>query len=959
MALLAPTAAPADSAGGASSEQPATARRAPQPAPVLRPSTTTPGTKVKVTGRLGTHVVRKVVLQRKVGKTWRRVARAKSFPTGRYRFTYPAPSATTRLRVKAPAFDKRGRHYRLLVTRPARLRVQLPPPPVPTAELSVPGSALGGGPSPSAVVTTTQVPQGTTITLQRRTGDTWHAVETELVTASGSTKVTLPLGRLGTGRAVVRAVVPGVGATAAHSLDVLAPGVIVTPEDDDEVDGPFEVVVDVAGSLTATRVQLYVDGFVMPDAEPLTGQPGRWSAMLDPASAGVDRRHVDVVARVTTAAGSALTEPVRIDLLPSVGGVPAGFRVDTVASGFELPTSLAPIDAHRVLVAEKGGLVRLAVDGVVSPTPVLDLRDEVADVFDAGVLDVTLDPDFGDNGWFYVAYVVDDGGADAYRSQRVVRFTLASSVADPASAHVVLGAVPLASCKADPTTAGCLLNHSGMHTVDDLLFAPDGSLFVSVGDGAAGEPDRALVAQDLDVLAGKVLQVDPETGLGVPGNPYYEAGSPGSNRSRVYAYGFRNPFRMALSPDGDLYVGDVGEVAWEEVDRIVPGGNYGWPCFEGEDSGTAPPDVAECDDVRDGTEVEHRTPLVAYRHVSFAGSITLGDFATGGSYPAAYDGRLFLGDYTMGKVWTLDPDPDSGGPRLDDFGTPPGLGAGVDYEAGPDGDIWYADIASGSIRRVVYDPGQASCPSGQFLMETFRGRGFEPEPDGEPLVSSCVGRPPPGPDLVAPGDPNQGDGWSMRWSGTPQLAPGTYRLTAKSSGTLTVTVDGGVEPDGGNFTVAGADVGAATADVLVTLKNNPDFDDEPFFVNFDWGYRLDWERIGSAPIVSLHDVGQGITVVPGSQVGWSVSATGSDGQPIAPADLRVTVTLLHYGTGKPHRHPSGTYVGTSGSAELDDDHATGKIAYRLVGVATDPTGWVAESDPVYVSLVGSMVGPCA
>ena len=413
---------------------------------------------------------------------------------------------------------------------------------------------------------------------------------------------------------------------------------------------------------------------------------------------------------------------------------------------------------------------------------------------------------------------------------------------------------------------------------------------------------------------------------------------------------------MALSPAGEIYVGDVGEVAWEEVDRLVPGGNYGWPCFEGAGNGTAPAGDPDCADVRNGTVV-HRLSLLSYAHVDFAGSVTLGAFYDGDAYPAAYQGLLFLGDYTQGRIWTLDPE--AATPRLEDFGVPPALGAGVEYAVGPDDTIWYADVASGRLRKIVYDPEQTTCPSGEFLSETFRNRLFEPEADGEPWVSSCVGTPPSGPDLVAPGSPNQGDGWSMRWTGTPQLAPGTYRLTAKSSGTLTVTVDGVQVPDGGTFSVAGSDVDESTADVVIRLTNNPDFDDVPVFVDFDWGYQLSWTRTGSAPEVSLSGPTAGGRMAPGDTVAWTASATDAEDGPLEPDALRVDVVLLHYGTGSPHPHPSGSYAGASGSAVVDDTHAQGKVVYRLTAVATDSSGWVAESPPVYVCLVGNDVGPCS
>ena len=199
----------------------------------------------------------------------------------------------------------------------------------------------------------------------------------------------------------------------------------------------------------------------------------------------------------------------------------------------------------------------------------------------------------------------------------------------------------------------------------------------------------------------------------------------------------------------------------------------------------------------------------------------------------------------------------------------------------------------------------------------------------------------------------------MRWTGTPQLAPGTYRLTAQASGTITVTVDGQAVANGGTFTVGGTDVNEATAAMQVVLRNYPPFDVEPFFVDFDWSYLLAWHRVGTAPVVALHDLGQGGRVASGSTVGWTVSAVDAEDGTLAADDLRVTVTLLHYGTGNPHGHPAGSFAGAEGSFTVDDGHAPGKIAFRVVGVATDSSGWVAESDPVYVCLVGADVGPCA
>jgi hypothetical protein len=199
----------------------------------------------------------------------------------------------------------------------------------------------------------------------------------------------------------------------------------------------------------------------------------------------------------------------------------------------------------------------------------------------------------------------------------------------------------------------------------------------------------------------------------------------------------------------------------------------------------------------------------------------------------------------------------------------------------------------------------------------------------------------------------------MRWTGSPQLAPGTYVLDQASSGTLTVRVNGVLVQDGEMFTVSGTDVNEATADIEVVLLNNPAFDDIPVFVNFDWGYRLLWERVGTPPAVSLHGLGQGMRVPSGGTIGWVVAAEDEEDGALPADQLRVTVTLLHYSTINPHGHPAGSFAGAEGSFTVDDSHAPGRIVFRVVGVATDSSGWVAESDPLYVCLAGGQIGPCS
>ena len=170
---------------------------------------------------------------------------------------------------------------------------------------------------------------------------------------------------------------------------------------------------------------------------------------------------------------------------------------------------------------------------------------------------------------------------------------------------------------------------------------------------------------------------------GLPDNPFFDPAAPSSWRSRTYAYGLRNPFRFALDPaSGRLLAGDVGWNSYKEVDRILPGGNYGWPCFEGTSqvAGHASSPVCTALYARAQTVVP---PLVTYAHPDEGqASVTGGTWYTGDSYPEAYRNVYFYADYARQMMWTL---------RLDNQGrvlVPPeetslgtGIGAPVDIRA--------------------------------------------------------------------------------------------------------------------------------------------------------------------------------------------------------------------------------------------------------------------------------------
>jgi hypothetical protein len=221
-------------------------------------------------------------------------------------------------------------------------------------------------------------------------------------------------------------------------------------------------------------------------------------------------------------------------------------------------------------------------------------------------------------------------------------------------------------------------------------------------------------------LDGTVLRVDPATGAGVPGNPMYDAASPQSNASRVIAYGLRNPFRFTFGPGtSELWIGDVGWGAWEEINRLptpptAPTPNFGWPCYEG--SGQQPDygGLDMCTALYADTAAPATAPWYSYSHffrLGAADSCGTGSSAISGiafaqapSYPSAYAGALFFGDYSRNCIWVMSrgtngqPDRSTVRTFIDNADNP----RPVDIETDPvTGEVFYVNIL-GSIHRISY-----------------------------------------------------------------------------------------------------------------------------------------------------------------------------------------------------------------------------------------------------------------
>ncbi|MFI5314963.1 MAG: PQQ-dependent sugar dehydrogenase [Myxococcota bacterium] len=311
--------------------------------------------------------------------------------------------------------------------------------------------------------------------------------------------------------------------------------------------------------------------------------------------------------------------------------LPPGFFKTQIAGPWAEPVGVAFDDNGRMYVWERAGRVWLVENGVKSAVPLIDISDEVGNWGDHGLLGFALHPNFLQNGFIYLFYAVDHyylqyGGTPGYDPNaddplkpsiaRITRYTAQASTGfrsvDPASRRVLFG---------ESEGSGCPLIWVS-HGVGSLVFGADGSLLASCGESASSDgPDTggpqygsytpqalaegiirpaedvgAFRAQMVNSFSGKILRMDPQTGDGLPSNPFYDPANPRAPRSRVFALGFRNPFRFSLRPNtgshlasdgnpGSLYVGNVGWYLWEEIEVVnTPGYNSGWPIFEGMDA---------------------------------------------------------------------------------------------------------------------------------------------------------------------------------------------------------------------------------------------------------------------------------------------------------------------------------------------------------------------------------------
>ena len=381
--------------------------------------------------------------------------------------------------------------------------------------------------------------------------------------------------------------------------------------------------------------------------------------------------------------------------------LPPGFRERIVARGFTYPTDFAFLPGGDVLVSEKNGLVLRVTPGRPGHHIVLDLRRRVATDNFRGIMTVAVSPTFARDRTIYVLYVPRAAGTPQTTTTvaRFSAFVLGAKGADPPHEHVLIGSVTAPTCSQLPPTADCLssdLDHDGAQ----VAFAKDGTLYLATGDGG-GHDNRvepsALSAQDPNALAGKILHIT-RTGAGLPDNAWWN-GNPRANRSKVWAVGLRNPFRVTLDPRTSVPIaGDVGRHAYEEIDAATRGANMGWPCWEGPEKLALYAKTRMCISMYRSPPRSLRAPLIAIAHPESA-TIVGGTFAPA-TFPPPYAGAYFFADWDRGWIRFVhiraDDDAIVGRQRVFATGAP----GPVALHLGPGGDLYYLALNAGDLRRI-------------------------------------------------------------------------------------------------------------------------------------------------------------------------------------------------------------------------------------------------------------------
>jgi glucose/arabinose dehydrogenase len=672
--------------------------------------------------------------------------------------------------------------------------------------------------------------------------------------------------------------------------------------------------------------------------------------------------------------------------------LPAGFVEVTAFNGLTQPTVVRFSSDGRVFVAEKSGLIKV-FDSLSDTTPTVfaDLRTNVYNFWDRGLLGLALHPSFPSTPWVYVLY-----SYDAEIGGTAPRWGTPGATSDPCPTPpgangdgcVVSGRLSRLQASGNVMTGAeqVLINdwcqQYPSHSVGALNFGADGMLYASGGDGASftftdygqdgaplnpcGDPPGgvgatltpptaeggSLRSQDLRTpadpygLDGTIIRVDPDTGAGVAGNPLFSSSN--ANERRVIAQGLRNPFRFTHRPGtNEVWIGDVGAGTWEEINRLAnpaDGGvdNFGWPCYEGPDPepGFDSINLNLCESLYAAGPSAVVPPVFAYRHDSVVvpgdscrtGSSSISglsyEFYEGGPYPPEFDGALFFADYSRDCIWVMLKGADGRpDPSTRRNFVTPAANP-VDLVVSPQGELFYPDFDGGAIRRIRYvGSGGLTCQTGEFKADYFASINLS----GTPAYETC--EPSISYDWAfnnpAPGLPQ--DNFSVRWTGTHTFTAGQHRFTATTDDGMRIWLDGQLVID------KWFDQAPTTYTATVNVTAGDHEVKVEFYEHTGTAVaQVSWQPVGSPPTAVIDTPTAGTTWKVNDVISFSGHATDPEDGQLGSSALSWSLVLQHCPSNC-HTHSLQSFPATASGSFAAPDHDYPSYL-ELSLTATDSTG---------------------
>jgi glucose/arabinose dehydrogenase len=565
-----------------------------------------------------------------------------------------------------------------------------------------------------------------------------------------------------------------------------------------------------------------------------------------------------------------------------------------VAGPFDKPIAFDYLPNGKMVVGEKAGKIYL-VDGTGVPKLLLDISGRVVDERERGLEGVEVASDFAATRRIYLVYTykvnpLNEAGPQALRLTYIT-LNPDDTVANPASPEtVLLGKDATGPCPAVSNKRDCPPSISAVHQGGTVLSAPDGTLFVGYGDSNLPDSpgNQVFRAYNPASTAGKLLHIDAE-GNGLPDHPFCRKTKKLDRTcTKIFAVGFRNPFRFVLTPSGKPLLADVGWNLREEINLVKKGDNYGWPCMEGSIRTPFYREKGRCKNLYRNMR-KLSGPIHEYPNNAKLGGAAaiMGPQHQSQTYPPGLKGAYFFGDYASRfiKEGVLRKG------KLKGIRTVATDVFPVQFRNAPNGNVAYVDFVIGTVNELVYAPNkapsavasaspQAFCNASDTV--TFSAAGST-DPEGDPLTFTWE---------FGDGSPNQtGSGVTHNYPVVPD--PAVYTATLRVS-------------DG---------ISTSTATVKVFAGNCP-------------------------PAVSILSPTGATTWRGGAAVG--LTATGSD--PEGPLSFSWDVGLVH----KDHRHELGVFAGSSTQFIPATDHDADSH-YEVTLSVTDSGGYTLKLPTIDVN----------